>query len=339
MSSFRNKAINNATAVSRSLRPRARPTGLGSPPPVDAEAARSSTSSSSVSPVEREVLARTIEAEAGGEGEDGMLAVGANIANRVASGRWGNTFTEAILAPGQYSAWNGRNPTFGDDRAYNGGSGALDMENMKVSDRAYRVTDTILSGNYDDPTNGATHYYNPRVANPPWGQAKGGGDWVRIGNHLFGVPKGERRVSPSAVSELKTRLASASGTGGGSMQSASEPTRPQERPAGLGDALAGMRPQARPDRGPETSLRPPPRPSGYQGVEPQARPDNYLGTRPQERPDRGPREALLPQERPQGEYPWQALEPVARPRGLAEALLAGTPGFAYDPATGRIFER
>jgi len=130
----------------------------------------------------RELLARTLQAEAGGEGYDGMLAAGATIANRVNQGAYGGTIEGNILAPGQFSAWNGVT-------GYAGGEGALDMVNMTPSEQAYAVADAILSGNYQDPTGGATHYYNPEAANPAWG-AGAGGNWTRIGNHVFGTAEG-----------------------------------------------------------------------------------------------------------------------------------------------------
>lgn len=129
---------------------------------------------------DRELLARTIEAEAGGEGFDGMLAAGSVMANRAAAN--GGDLRGAIMAPGQFSAWNGVT-------GYAGGEGGLDMNDMRPGDDAYAVADAILSGNYRDPTGGATHYYNPDVATPDWG-AQAGGNWTRIGNHLFGTAEG-----------------------------------------------------------------------------------------------------------------------------------------------------
>ncbi|MGQ0565578.1 MAG: cell wall hydrolase [Gemmobacter sp.] len=129
---------------------------------------------------DRELLARTIEAEAGGEGYDGMLAAGSVIANRAAASN-GN-LRGVILAPGQFSAWNSLT-------GYAGGQGGLDMNAMRPSEEAYRVADAIQSGDYQDPTGGATHYYNPNAADPDWG-ARAGGQWRQIGNHVFGTAAG-----------------------------------------------------------------------------------------------------------------------------------------------------
>lgn len=129
---------------------------------------------------DRDLLAIALEAEAGGEGELGMLAAGAVIDNRVqARGYGGNTFNDVILARGQFSAFNGIT-------GYRDGEGALDVNNISPSETAYKVADQILSGDYESPVGGATHYYNPDESDPEWGQARAGGDWQRIGNHIFG---------------------------------------------------------------------------------------------------------------------------------------------------------
>lgn len=138
----------------------------------------------------RDLLARTIQGEAGGEGYEGMLAVGAVIGNRVRSGRYGgSTLNDVIMAPGQFSMWNGVT-------GYAGGQGAIDPGRIQVTPEAYKAADAILAGGYADPTNGATHYYNPQAANPKWGQAQAGGDWTPLGNHLFGWADGRPGAHP-----------------------------------------------------------------------------------------------------------------------------------------------
>lgn len=137
---------------------------------------------SSVAGGDRDLLAKTLMAEAGGEGLEGMLAAGSVINNRVKAGGYGDGLSGVIMKPGQFSAWNGVT-------GYAGGEGALDMANMRPSEDAYRAADMLLSGQYQDQTGGATHYYNPAVANPRWGQ-RAGGEWKTIGNHVFGFGDG-----------------------------------------------------------------------------------------------------------------------------------------------------
>ena len=129
---------------------------------------------------DRDLLAKTLAAEAGGEGYEGMLAAGAVIANRANKGGWwGDSVRDVILKPGQFSAWNGVT-------GYAGGKGGLDMDNIRVSDAAWQAADAILSGNYRSPVGNRTHYYNPSVADPAWGKRAGGDGWMTIGNHVFG---------------------------------------------------------------------------------------------------------------------------------------------------------
>lgn len=128
----------------------------------------------------RDILARTIEAEAGNQDPTGMMSVGAVIMNRLKNPAYGSDIHSVILQPGQFSAWN---KTTG----YAGGSQGQDMANITPSQTAYMVTDQLLDQNYNDPTGGATHYYNPSISNPAWGKT-GGGNWKTIGDHVFGVP-------------------------------------------------------------------------------------------------------------------------------------------------------
>ena len=127
---------------------------------------------------DREILALTLQAEAGGEGYDGMLAAGSVIANRAASGRFGEGISGVIMKPGQFSAWNGVT-------GYAGGEGAIDMDKIRPNKQALKAADAIISGDYTDVTGGATHYYNPNVASPAWG-GEVGDNWIDIGNHRFG---------------------------------------------------------------------------------------------------------------------------------------------------------
>jgi len=123
---------------------------------------------------QRDLLAKTLQAEAGNQGYNGMVAVGSVIMNRLGGG---SDLGKVILQPGQFSAWNSIT-------GYAGGEQGQDMD-FTPSARAYEVADALLSGNYEDPTGGATHYYNPQLADPNWG-ASAGGDWQTIGSHIFG---------------------------------------------------------------------------------------------------------------------------------------------------------
>jgi len=129
---------------------------------------------------DRDILAKTIMAEAGNQSQLGMLGVGSVIMNRLRNPGYGNTLQDVILKPGQFSPWN----SYTD---YADGAQGQDMMNLQPSQMAYAVADQILAGNYKDPTGGATHFYNPKISNPDWG-IRSGGNWQEIGSHLFGSP-------------------------------------------------------------------------------------------------------------------------------------------------------
>lgn len=78
---------------------------------------------------EIEVLERIVEAEAGGSGYDGMLAVANVVLNRVASDRFPNTVTDVVFARRQFT------PT-SDGRYYS----------ITVSDTAKQVVKDALNG-------------------------------------------------------------------------------------------------------------------------------------------------------------------------------------------------
>lgn len=129
---------------------------------------------------DREILARTLRAEAGNQGANGMMAVGEVIANRVKNGRWGDTLGDVILAPGQFSAWNSVT-------GYANGEQGQDMLNMRPRDIDYQIADSVIGGRYKPQTNGALNYYANYV-NPAWGR-QAGGNWNLIGDHWFGTAR------------------------------------------------------------------------------------------------------------------------------------------------------
>lgn len=158
---------------------------------------------------ERELLARTLQAEAGNQGLGGMMAAGSVIMNRANSSGYGDGVSGVILKPGQFSAWNSQT-------GYAGGEQGQDMNAMRASADAYKAAETLLSGNYQDSTNGATHYYNPSISNPAWGQ-RAGGEWTRQGDHIFGraeagrgasQPQQQTRYTPMEPEEPKGLLGS-----------------------------------------------------------------------------------------------------------------------------------
>lgn len=128
-----------------------------------------------------EILARTIEAEAGVEEYSGKVAVGAVIANRAASGKYGKGIKGVILKKGQFSPWNSWT-------GYAKGEQGRDMMKLVPSEESYKAAMSILKGEYEDETGGATHYLDPRLRKPDWFKTmqnrKRG--TVKLGTHVFG---------------------------------------------------------------------------------------------------------------------------------------------------------
>jgi hypothetical protein len=179
---------------------------------------------------DRELLARTLQAEAGNQGYGGMLAAGSVIMNRANASGYGNGLRGVILKPGQFSAWNSAT-------GYAGGEQGQDMANMQASDEAYKAADALISGGYDDVTGGATHYYNPSISQPKWGQ-KAGGDWKQIGDHVFGFADAGRKPNPNqAIASDTMRVLGKRPKGLLATAQATDDTEskmiPEEKPKGL----------------------------------------------------------------------------------------------------------
>jgi hypothetical protein len=160
---------------------------------------------------DRELLARTLMAEAGNGSINDMLPVGNVIMNRA---RQGGTLQDVILAPAQFSPWNTTKMPDG-SMLYAAGKGqGRDMGSIKPSNSAYEVADLLLSGEATDVTEGATHFFNPSISKPSWAKGMAG---RKIGSHLFGSAGGFRTGAPKI--QTQQPLSATSGIGGGSLLS------------------------------------------------------------------------------------------------------------------------
>jgi hypothetical protein len=141
---------------------------------VSLQSSHKNTASSGNSSSDKDLywLEQITEAEAGGEAYEGKIAVAAVILNRVDSPDWPNSIQEVIF---QIVEVNGV--------SYYQFSPVLDGRLYEVTPNAEtaRAVQAALSG--EDPTVGATVFYNP---------AKTDNRWVRerpvnttIGNHIF----------------------------------------------------------------------------------------------------------------------------------------------------------
>ena len=131
-----------------------------------------------------DTLARTLWAEARGEGVAGMEAVAAVIINRVNAdlgkdGKpdwWGEGVTAVCRRPWQFSCWNMDDPNR--DK----------LVSVTSKDQwfahAIEIARRAIAGGLPDPTGGADHYCTAAVA-PHTSWAMGKTPTARIGRHLF----------------------------------------------------------------------------------------------------------------------------------------------------------
>ena len=137
--------------------------GIAGPQTLKAMGISSSSTTSSTSN-DVELLARIIAAEARGEPYIGQVAVGAVILNRVEHASFPNTLAGVIYQSGAFTAV--------DDGQF---------ASVAVTETSRKAANAALSG--WDPTGGAIYYYNPAVATSKW-------IWSRpvlctIGEHVF----------------------------------------------------------------------------------------------------------------------------------------------------------
>lgn len=134
---------------------------------------------------DRELLARLIECEAGGEGDNGMRAVASVVMNRVRTrvgeyGRRANTIRDAIFQPGQFVC---AMETVGGE--YN----RQNIYNMNPTDVHYSIADWAIAGNRLTNLGSALWFFNPYSSSCPQNFPSGVGSFVvRIGEHCFYNP-------------------------------------------------------------------------------------------------------------------------------------------------------
>ena len=131
-----------------------------------------------------DVVARTLLAEAQNQGPRGMEAVAHVLKNRADAGyRHAHTMADEALSPKQFSAWN---------RDGSGGNVGRDVlripTDAPIYQQALQIARDVQSGKLQDITHGASHYYNPSVAHPVWGNQLQ--NVSNIGAHRFGTEKG-----------------------------------------------------------------------------------------------------------------------------------------------------
>lgn len=139
----------------------------------------------------RELFARLIQCEAGGEGDDGMRAVASVVGNRaqVPYGEFarvsqGGDIRSIIEQPGQFVCMRD---------AVGGQYNAQNVWNMDPSDEHYQIADWIMAGNVFSPVAECLFFYNPysppTTACPTYFPPGGiGVAFNRINQHCFYRP-------------------------------------------------------------------------------------------------------------------------------------------------------
>ncbi|MCH5298274.1 MAG: cell wall hydrolase [Ruminococcus sp.] len=133
---------------------------------------------------ERELLARLIQCEAGGEGEEGMRAVASVIMNRVnaPNGEFarvsnGGDVRAIITQPGQFTCLSTAN------------NNKQNIYNMNPTDIHYDIADWALAGNTTSSVGNSLFFFNPYSEQcPNYFPTKIGIIYNKVGKHCFYAP-------------------------------------------------------------------------------------------------------------------------------------------------------
>ncbi len=134
---------------------------------------------------ERELLARLIECEAGGEGDNGMRAVASVVMNRVRQtqgeyGRVGKNIRDVIFQPGQFVCAM---------EVVDGEYNPQNIYNMNPTAIHYAIADWAIGGDRLSGLGDALWFFNPFAQScPSQFPSRVGRFAARIGEHCFYNP-------------------------------------------------------------------------------------------------------------------------------------------------------
>lgn len=125
------------------------------------------------------IMAKTLYGEARGEvkrfGIASFMAIANVIMNRLMQRTWyGQTIEEICLKKGQFSCWNPKDP--------NRKLLDEDLSDLSLFKKAIYVSESVLSKNWPDITNGADHYHAIGQSSS-W--SKSMKETVIVGSHRF----------------------------------------------------------------------------------------------------------------------------------------------------------
>ena len=135
----------------------------------------------------RELFARLLQCEAGGEGDDGMRAVASVIINRanVPDGEFarisnGGDVRAIIEQPNQFTCLK---------TSIGGAYNPQNIYNMEPEDIHYEIADWALAGNTASSVGDSIFYFNPFSEScPTFFPSNNGVIYSRVGNHCFYSP-------------------------------------------------------------------------------------------------------------------------------------------------------
>lgn len=150
-----------------------------------------SVDTSKIDPEEAYCLAKNVYYESKGEDIRGQFAVASVTVNRAKDPRYPNTICEVVKQSAVIKGTNRVVCAFSwycegnkkKDLLLRNKDGTINQAAVEQFQVASIVAIKVLSGKVADNTGGATHFYNPSVAQPAWrDQLK---KTVRLGNHDF----------------------------------------------------------------------------------------------------------------------------------------------------------
>jgi hypothetical protein len=156
---------------------------------------------SGLHPTDRDAMIRTVLTEASSNDPMGWAAVASTIRNRLAAGRFGQSPTEIVRAPGAFEVWS------------NGRAQSVSPKDPNY-EAAGRIVDAVAGG-LPDPTGGATHFYSLSGQSamgrqpPKWGKDP----LAAIGGNTFYAPEGRvtfQGAAPAAIEAATSGTAVAS---------------------------------------------------------------------------------------------------------------------------------
>lgn len=137
-------------------------------------------------------LAENVYYEARNEDIRGQFAVASVTLNRTKDGRYPNTVCGVVQQSARSRITNGlvcafswycENDKKGKEIPVKNRDGSINQAVIDQFQIASIVAITVLSGNVEDNTKGATHFHNPFTSNPAWKYQLT--KTMRVGNHDF----------------------------------------------------------------------------------------------------------------------------------------------------------